>query len=458
MPTNLNSIIIPQLENRIERNQKVKSVITSSTVAAGIMVLAALVAVVIANTNAYFAIQEFLQSYIGIYVGDAQIGMSVEHFINDLLMAIFFLMVGIELKYEMTVGELTNPKAAMLPLLAAVGGVVVPALIYILFNVLGSGNLNGWAIPMATDIAFALGALSLLGNKVPKGVKVFFTTLAIADDIIAILVIAIFYGSNLQIMWLAAALLVTLMLAALNRGHIYRLWPYLSLGVVLWVFVYLSGIHATIAGVILAFTIPAKPMIMLSELPQFASEKLNEAKNSLDVEAHPLSQSEFSHMIREIESASHYAQPPLIRLEHYLLNFSNLVVLPIFAFFNAQVRLVGADMSMVLTSSVTLGVFFGLLLGKTLGIFSVSFALVKAKVARLPQNVNLSHIFGISILGGIGFTMSILIASLAFEDPQATLAAKTAILLATLIAAITGLIYMNIVTKKSTQEALPQTE
>lgn len=304
--------------------------------------------------------------------------------------------------------------------------------------------MHGWAIPMATDIAFALGVMALLGDKVPHGAKVFFTTLAIADDIVAIIVIALFYGSSPQMMWLLASAAVVGALLVCNKLHIYKLRAYLILGIILWICVFNSGVHATIAGVVLAFCIPAKPMVLLDELPAFASEKMRLAKEAYIPDAHPMSQKDYAEHIFEVERASHYAQPPLIRLEHALQTFSNFVVLPLFAFFNAQIRLVGVDLAALLTSPVTLGVFIGLLVGKPIGIFGVTFALVKAKVANLPQNVSWFHIAGVGILAGIGFTMAILIAGLAFSDEAATTGAKTAILSASVVAAVIGLIFLSI--------------
>lgn len=441
----MNSIIVPQLENRAARKEKLSNFFSSSTVAAAFMVIAAIAAVIVANTDLYSPIQDFLSTFIGVYAGGYQVGLSIELFVNDLLMTIFFLMIGIELKYEMTVGELTDPKAAALPMFAALGGVAVPALIYFGFNsVMPGGELHGWAIPMATDIAFALGVMALLGDKVPHGAKVFFTTLAIADDIVAIIVIALFYGSSPQMMWLLASAFCVVVLIVFNKMRIYRLWPYLLMGVVLWVCVFNSGIHATIAGVVLAFCIPAKPMVMLDELPKFASEKMRLANEAYIPDAHPMSQKEYAAHVAEVEKASHYAQPPLIRLEHALNTFSNFVVLPLFAFFNAQIRLVGVDLGALVTSPVTLGVFLGLLIGKPIGIFGVTFALVKAKVADLPRNVTWFHIAGVGILAGIGFTMAILIAGLAFSDEAATTGAKTAILSASVVAAVIGLIFLSI--------------
>ena len=361
-------------------------------------------------------------------------------------MAIFFLLVGIELKYEMTVGELKNPRQAMLPMLAAVGGVVVPACIYLIFN--HAGARNGWAIPMATDIAFALGVLSLLGNRVPNGVRVFFSTLAIADDLISIAAIAIFYGQSPNPFWLGAAALVTCALVWLNKTQHYRLAPYSVLGLLLWFCMFKSGVHATLAGVILAFTIPAKCGVKLDSLTDWLGECLPLLDDRYDDEAHILGQHDFTVSTTKVERVMHRVTPPLIRMERLISTPVNFVILPIFAFVNAQVRLVGVDMSTLLTDPVTLGVYFGMLLGKPIGIFGMTFALVKLKACELPHNVNWHMIAGVGILGGIGFTMSILISGLAFPTAQfEVLAAKAAILAGSVTAAVLGMIYMSVVCK-----------
>ena len=379
-------------------------------------------------------------------LGNLTAGLTVELFVNDFLMAIFFLLVGIELKYEMTVGELKNPRQAMLPMLAAVGGVVVPACIYLIFN--HAGARNGWAIPMATDIAFALGVLSLLGNRVPNGVRVFFSTLAIADDLISIAAIAIFYGQSPNPFWLGAAALVTCALVWLNKTQHYRLAPYSVLGLLLWFCMFKSGVHATLAGVILAFTIPAKCGVKLDSLTDWLGECLPLLDDRYDDEAHILGQHDFTVSTTKVERVMHRVTPPLIRMERLISMPVNFVILPIFAFVNAQVRLVGVDMSTLLTDPVTLGVYFGMLLGKPIGIFGMTFALVKLKACELPHNVNWHMIAGVGILGGIGFTMSILISGLAFPTAQfEVLAAKAAILAGSVTAAVLGMIYMSVVCK-----------
>ena len=433
---------------QLERHDLWDRVTSNGTISAAVMVLAAVAAVVCANTDLYEPIHHFLEQPLYVGLGALTAQLSVEVFVNDFLMAIFFLLVGIELKYEMTVGELTNPRQAMLPMLAAVGGVVAPACIYAFLN--KGGAISGWAIPMATDIAFALGVLSLLGNRVPNGVRVFFSTLAIADDLISIVAIAVFYGQSPNVFWLACAAVVTAALVALNKTQHYRLAPYVLLGLVLWFCMFQSGVHATLAGVILAFTVPAKCGVKLGNLTEWLGETLPELDDRFDEDAHVLGQHDFTHAATRVERVMHRVTPPLQRLEHYISTPVNFVILPVFAFVNARVRLVGVDMGVLLADHVTLGTYFGMLLGKPVGIFAVTYLLVKLGLAELPRRVNWKHILGVGILGGVGFTMSILIAGLAFPGAEfEVLAAKAAILAGSVSAAVLGMIYMSLVCKKN---------
>lgn len=432
---------------QLSRHDLWDRVTENGTIAAAVMVAAAIAAVVCANTDAYEPIHHFLEQPLFVGLGGVTAGLTVELFVNDFLMAIFFLLVGIELKYEMCVGELTNPRQAMLPMLAAVGGVICPALIYVLFNL--GGRVAGWAIPMATDIAFALGVLSLLGNKVPNGVRVFFSTLAIADDLISIVAIALFYGQSPHFFWLAMAGLVTLLLMALNKSEHYRLAPYMILGLLLWFCMFQSGVHATLAGVILAFCVPAKSGIRAENLTEWLGDIIPELDDRFDEDAHILGQHDFTHATTRVERIMHRVTPPLLRLERYISTPVNFVILPLFAFVNAQVRLVGVDLGALVVDPVTLGVYFGMLLGKPIGIFGMTFVLVKLGAAELPSRVTWKHILGVGILGGIGFTMSILIAGLAFPSAEfEVLAAKAAILCGSTTAAILGMAYMAVVCRK----------
>lgn len=439
------SIPVPLMSDeqrlRIERRSVLDRITSNGTISACVMILAAVAAVICANTDAYYALHEWFALPVSIGIAGWEFTLTVELFVNDFLMAIFFLLVGTELKYEMTVGQLRQPRQAMLPMLAAVGGVIVPASIYAFVN--RGGAVYGWAIPMATDIAFALGVMSLLGNRVPAALKVFFSTLAIADDLLAIVAIALFYGHAPSMFWLGAAAVVTGLLVLLNvRGH-FRLAPYMLLGLVLWFCLYQSGVHATLAGVILAFTIPARSDIDAGGLVEWLQAKLPELDDRFDDDMHILGQHRFTHAVAGVERVMHRVTPPLQRLEHAISTPVNFVILPIFAFVNAQVRLVGVEPATLLFDPVALGVYFGMLLGKPIGIAGMTFIMVKAHLAELPAGVRWPHIVGMGILGGIGFTMSILIAGLAFtEIPAELLAAKTAILAGSVSAAVIGLAFM----------------
>lgn len=434
---------------RIERRDIWERISENGTIAAAVMVVAAIAAVICANSDAYEAIHHILMEPIHVGIGSHTMAISIEVFVNDFLMAIFFLLVGIELKYEMTVGELRHPRQALLPMLAAVGGVVVPATIYMLLN-RGSGSAQGWAIPMVTDIAFALGVLSLLGNRVPAGVRVFFSTLAIADDLISIAAIALFYGQAPDLMWLLAAAVVTASLFMLNKTQHYRLAPYLVGGFVLWVCLFKSGVHATLAGVIVAFAIPARSGIRLDNLTDWLRGYMPDLVDSYDEDAHILGQHDFTHATLGAERVMHRVSPPLVRLERKISTPVNFIILPLFAFVNAQVRLVGVDVVQLALDPVSMGTYFGMLLGKPIGIVGVTFLLVKFGIAELPSKVTWRHIVGVGILGGIGFTMSILISGLAFPaEPFEMLAAKAAILAGSVSAAVIGMIYMTVACKKA---------
>ena len=434
---------------RIERRDIWERISENGTIAAAVMVVAAIAAVICANSDAYEAIHHILMEPIHVGIGSHTMAISIEVFVNDFLMAIFFLLVGIELKYEMTVGELRRPRQALLPMLAAVGGVVVPATIYMLLN-RGSGSAQGWAIPMATDIAFALGVLSLLGNRVPAGVRVFFSTLAIADDLISIAAIALFYGQAPDLMWLLAAAVVTVSLFMLNKTQHYRLAPYMVGGFVLWVCLFKSGVHATLAGVIVAFAIPARSGIRLDNLTDWLRGYMPDLVDSYDEDAHILGQHDFTHATLGAERVMHRVSPPLVRLERKISTPVNFIILPLFAFVNAQVRLVGVDVVQLAFDPVSMGTYFGMLLGKPIGIVGVTFLLVKLGIAELPSRVTWRHIVGVGILGGIGFTMSILISALAFPaEPFEMLAAKAAILAGSVSAAVIGMIYMTVACKKA---------
>ena len=435
-------IFISEVQGHQARYRKLLQFTHSSTKAAGVMLLAAVVALVVANSGAYGPFLEFWHTEVGFLLGEQHASMSMAHIINDIFMAVFFLLVGLEVKYELTVGELTNIRQALLPIMAAVGGVLAPIVIYLLFNAGNPATSHGWGVPTATDIAFALGVLALLGNRVPSGVRVFLSTLAVADDIIAILVIAIFYGQSPSPFWLAAAAVVMVVLMAMNRGHIYSLVPYILVGVVLWYCVFMSGVHSTIAGVLLAFTIPSGSRVNLRGFVAWSGDKVREARDVFRPETPVIAQGDYLETVAALSQVARQVVPPATRLERKLYPWVYFGVLPLFALTNADVSFTGIDVGSMLTDPVLYGVMLGLLLGKPIGIMLMSLVIVKTKLASLPENVNWFHMLGASILGGVGFTMDIFVANLAFTDETHVATAKLGILAASLLAGVLGFVFL----------------
>ncbi len=439
-------ILEPEVRRHHRRKRKLLEFTHSSTRATMLMLLAAILALVIENTPIlpYFA--EFWHTFqIGFSIGDFAPHLTLEHFINDFLMALFFLLVGLEIKFEMTAGELVHPRKALLPIVAAAGGAIIPAFVYLAVNV-GSGFESGWGVPMANDIAFCLGILALLGDRVPSGLRSFLSTLTIADDMIAITVIALFYTANLDIAWLLGGLALFGVLLVFNRMHIYDLLPYLAVGLGMWACFLLSGVHATIAGVLLAMAIPAKSQIKLDRVPSWFKARARTTEDSYDQGEPDIVQKEYLHEIREIGHVSRMAIPPITRLDDRLHVPVYFFILPLFAFSNASVMLAGMDPLAVITNPVTIGVFCGLLFGKPFGIFIATWLVVKLRLSDLPQGVNWGHIAGVSILGGVGFTMAIFVTNLAFSDTATIAMAKAAILAASMVAGLVGFFVLRRVT------------
>ena len=432
----------PAVVKRIEYRTEVRKVTSNSTVAAATMVMAALLALVVANSPAHEIVEKFFEAECSFTVGAFTVSISFESFINDFLMAIFFLLVGIELKYEVTVGQLRKPRQAMLPMLAAVGGVAVPACIYLLCNY--GGAMHGWATPIATDIAFALGVMSLLGSRISTQTKVFFQTLAIADDILAIVVIAFFYGQTPDIAWCAAALGVILVLWGMSRMKLYSSAPYLFVGLILWICMYHSGIHATLAGVILAFFLPSRSDVRLNHLGGWLEGRARELNANYDDEHHILGQHDFTRSALRVEHVMHHVTPPLQRVERYVSVPVNFIILPLFAFANAQVTLMGSDFGSIVLNPVAYGTFFGAVIGKPVGIILTTVILVKLGICKLPKRVNWMQITAVGLMGGLGFTMSILISGLAFSDQNNVLAAKCAILAGSIAASLLGIVFVRV--------------
>ncbi len=410
--------------------------------ASGILLMVATVAaLVLANSPLAAGYDALLHVEIGMTVGPFALTETVQHWINDGLMAVFFFLVGLEIKREVTVGELANPRAAALPILAAVGGVVVPALIYTGFNANGNGAA-GWGVPMATDIAFALGVLALLGNRVPFALKIFLTAVAIVDDLLAVLVIALFYAGDLNLAALGVGVGVLLLLLLANRLGIRTLLVYVLLGLVVWLAFLQSGVHATIAGVLVALTIPARHRI---DAPTFVrrAHRLLHHLEAQEVSPSPMLTDEAQQSaVIELEELCEQVQAPLQKMEHMLHPWVQFGIMPIFALANAGVAvslgaLTGA------ASPVLLGIVLGLVLGKPLGVLGLSWLAVRLGLVTLPQDVTWRHMIGVSVLAGIGFTMSLFIASLAFADADILATAKVAILGASLLAGTAGLVLLR---------------
>jgi len=367
-----------------------------SEAAGGVLLMgAAALALFIANSPLSKDYFDLLHAYVG--------GLSVLHWINDGLMAVFFLFVGLEIKREFLDGQLSTWANRALPGIAAAGGVAVPALIYVAINAGSPETLRGWAIPTATDIAFALGVLSLLGSRVPTSLKVFLATLAIVDDLVAVLVIAVFYTAEINVAALAGAGVTTLLLIALNRLKILRLAPYVVLGAALWWLVLLSGVHATIAGVVLAMTIP----------------------------------------LRRIKGAPDDMTSPLHRLEHGLSPWVAFLVVPVFGFANAGVSFAGMTPAIAL-EPVTLGIAVALFVGKQIGVFGAAALAIKLRLANVPVAASWAQLYGVSLLCGIGFTMSLFIGLLAFPNPTLQDEVKVGVLLGSLVSALCGAALLSV--------------
>ena len=359
-----------------------------------VLLFAAIIALFISNSNLADLYFSTLNKYLFIGINNFGLKLSVIHWINDALMAIFFFFVTLEIKREFLQGELSNIKQALLPIIAAVGGMLVPALFYVFINFGDSETLKGWAIPSATDIAFSLGVLSLLGKRVPLSLKVFLTALAIIDDLGAIVIIALFYSGDLSIKYLSLMLLAFIALLVINKFNIKKFLPYLIVGLFLWDFTHNSGIHATIAGVLLAITIP-----------------------------HRKKEKDFS---------------LLIKVEHSISPYVAFGIMPLFAFANAGVSLEGLSMSSLL-DKVPLGILLGLFVGKQLGVFVFSYVSIKLKIAQMPGNSSWYNFYGVGILTGIGFTMSLFVGNLAFvENAQYMDGVKIGVLTGSLLSTIAG--------------------
>ena len=429
------------------------SVLHNETASGILLIVCAAAAVLLATLPGGGWFDRFWENEIGLQFGDLSFGMSLRLWINDALMAIFFLVVGLDIKREMLEGHLHSLKRSILPVAAAFGGMLVPALIYTAFNHGNPETAGGWGIPMATDIAFAIGILSLLGNRVPPSLKVFLTALAIVDDIGAIIVLAVFYPTHaLHLEYIAAAGMILAVLAGFNFLKVKNKYLYIIPGIAMWYFTYLSGIHATIAGVLLAMVIPSKGSINEVRFQSRISLLLEKFKLTSNRQMNVLTSPEQQHIIHSMSTEIKSVDPLLHRLESKLHPIVTFIIMPLFALANAGVALDFSSISSGGLSPVSLGIFLGLLVGKPAGIFLFSFISIKMRLAARPTGVTWKQMASIGMLGGIGFTMSIFINNLAFSSPELVDIGKISILITSASAAVLGLTAMSLSCKGKAPE------
>ena len=410
-----------------------------------VLLIAAIAAFALANSPLSHAFSEFWKTRFVVGLEGFHYDKSFHHWINDALMAVFFFVVGLEIKRSLVLGELASVRRAALPFVAAVGGMVVPAGLYLLFNSDGEAA-RGWGIPMATDIAFSLGVLALLGTRAPLSLKVFLTAFAIVDDIGAITVIAIFYTETISWANLGAGLGLLIFLVALNVSGVTNSLVYLAISIMVWIAFFESGVHATISGVLIAMTIPLKVRIDTQQFVQRGRALMdifeNEGPSTTRRGHYALTTSRQRGVLEELEDASREVESPLQRIEHILHPWVAFVIIPIFALANAGVSV--GDVGLEgLTAPVTLGIIAGLVIGKPVGIVFFSWVAVRLGIAAIPRDIGWLQILGASLLGGIGFTMSIFITGLAFADESLIAQAKLAILLASLVAGVAGYLILR---------------
>jgi len=411
-----------------------------------VLMFMTMLALILANSPLAETYVHFFHTKIDLNVGSWQLSHSIHHWINDGLMAIFFFMIGLEIKREILDGELSNIKVAILPILAAIGGMLIPALIYLSINS-GLESAGGWGIPMATDIAFAISALVLLGKRVPPALVTFLVALAIVDDLGAVIVIALFYTEQIHMLPLALAGGAFLMMLVLNRFGIRMILPYFIAGIFMWFFMLESGVHATIAGVIAALAIPSKPKRVPKDFRQDAKILLDE------YDSYPVDEKEGMNerqkaILLKLQSNIDDIGTPAGRLESDLHLPVSLIVIPLFALANAGIAMDFSSIGATIVTPVSMGIIVGLILGKVLGIFGVVWLAIKLNIATLPQGSSMSQIFGVACLGGIGFTMSIFVADLAFMDsPELIFQAKVGILAASLFAGLFDYSWLRFVAK-----------
>lgn len=419
-----------------------------SEAAGSVLLLAATAtALVWANSPWAGSYADLLHAHLGVSWHGSVHALSLHHWVNDGLMAVFFFVVGLEIKRELVVGQLSSLRSAVLPVAAALGGLLVPAALYLVLNAGGPGA-RGWGIPMATDIAFALGVLALLGPRVPLGLKVFLTALAIVDDLGAVFVISVFYTDQIHLLPLLVAGGLAGLLFLLARLKVRGIAVYVPLSLAVWMATLLSGVHATVAGVVLAMIVPVRARIEPGRFLGAVRQRLSELEGAQLSRESMVSDKAQLASIEELHDAAARFLPAGIALEHALHPWTAYCILPLFALFNAGVDL-GGEAASLLSSPVSLGIIVGLFVGKQLGITLASWVAIRAGAADLPEGVTLGQVWGASVLAGIGFTMSIFVGGLAFVDPALVAAAKVGILLASALAGILGYASLRLVLRRA---------
>jgi len=437
------------MKNKPVSSFKISRFINEEAYGGIFLIITTIAAMIWANSSFYDSYHHVWHEFkVGFVWGKINMVSSLHHWINDGLMALFFFVVGLEIKREIMGGELSSIKKASLPIAAAIGGMIVPALLYVFVTLNYPDYINGWGIPMATDIAFALGLLAMLGKRVPLNLKIFLTALAIADDLGAVMVIALFYTESIDFNELLYAGFFIAVLIIANLAGIRRTLFYALIGFAgVWIAFIYSGVHATIAGVLIALTIPARTKIGETAYVDKLTDYLQKFKKENPDNKSTLLTKGQVHVISDIQELSKEAHTPLQKLEHTLHPVTAYFILPVFALSNAGVRIDGRVIDMLI-HPISLGIIAGLVLGKFLGITLLSKLVVKFKIAELPQGVTWRHIYGAAFLAGIGFTMSMFISDLAFKDDEFKQIAKVGIMAASFISAIIGMLWLSLTSKR----------
>ena len=448
----------PRVEEKNSEYRPSEWFFNKEVIASVLLLVSAIAAAVVANSRFHDQYEHLLHLDIAFAVGHFEFSNSLLHWVNDGLMALFFFTVGLEIKREILVGELASRKLAMLPIVAAAGGMLVPGLIYAAFN-WGKPGMAGWGIPVATDIAFSLGAIAILGSRLPVGLRIFLSAFAIADDLGAVLIIAIFYTKTISMQFLVASFVCLAILLVANILWVRWIPFYVLMGIITWVCVFGSGVHATVAGVAVAMLVPARGKYDMVGFIRLIQRISGSIRVNRDIDGYWFSifiKPEHLNSVHAIKTACNNVETPLQRLEHALLPSVTYFILPLFAFLNAGLTFQDTPLTDALFHPVTLGCLLGLLIGKPIGITAASYLAVRYGVAKLPINVNWNHIIGASMLGGIGFTMSLFISGLSFVEVDYLNYSKLGIFAGSIMAAVAGLIFLGITAARSNGDYIEQ--